>query len=85
MNYCLFLIIRLFVTNNKHFFYAYEFFMAHALLKNPLKSCYFFPYMTLLKINSLLWNPMAESFVAVCDMLLKFHNLSAKYGCNFNE
>ena len=29
--------------------------------------------------------PMAESFVAVCDMLLKFHNLSAKFVCSFNE
>ena len=29
--------------------------------------------------------PMAESFVAVCDILLKFHNLSAKFVCSFNE
>ena len=29
--------------------------------------------------------PMAESFVAVCDTLLKFHNLSAKFAYNFNE
>ena len=29
--------------------------------------------------------PMAESFVAVCDMRLKFHNLPAKFACNFNE
>ena len=27
--------------------------------------------------------PMAENFVAVCDMLLKFHKLSAKFVCNF--
>ena len=26
-----------------------------------------------------------ESFVAVCDMLLKFQNVSAKLVCNFNE
>ena len=32
-----------------------------------------------------LMSPMAESFVAVCDMLLKFHNLSAKFVCNFNK
>ena len=30
-------------------------------------------------------DPMAESFVAVCDMRLKFHNLSAKLVCNFDE
>ena len=29
--------------------------------------------------------PMAESFVVVCDMLLKFHNLPVKFVCNFNE
>ena len=28
---------------------------------------------------------MAESFVAVCNKLLKFHNQSAKFVCNFNE
>ena len=28
---------------------------------------------------------MAESFVAVCDMILKFHNLSAKFTCNFDD
>ena len=26
-----------------------------------------------------------ESFVVVCDKLLKFPNLSAKFACNFNE
>ena len=29
--------------------------------------------------------PKAENFVAVFDMLLKFHNLSVKFVCNFNE
>ena len=29
--------------------------------------------------------PMAESFAAVCDTLLKFHNLSAKFVYNFDE
>ena len=29
--------------------------------------------------------PMAESFIAVCDILLKFNNLSAKFVCNFNK
>ena len=28
---------------------------------------------------------MAENFLTVCDMLLKFHNLSAKFACNFND
>ena len=28
---------------------------------------------------------MVESFVAVHNMLLKFHNLFAKFTCNFNE
>ena len=30
-------------------------------------------------------NPMAENFVAVCDILLKFHNLSVKFVYKFNE
>ena len=30
-------------------------------------------------------SPMAENFVAVWDIFLKFHNLSAKFVCNFNE
>ena len=30
-------------------------------------------------------DPMAESFVAIYDILLKSHNLSAKFGHNFNE
>ena len=30
-------------------------------------------------------SPMAETFAAVCNTLLKFHNLSAKFACNFNE
>ena len=31
------------------------------------------------------WYPMAESVVAVCDMLLKFQNLPAKLACKFNK
>ena len=27
---------------------------------------------------------MAESFAVVCDKLLKFHNLSSKFACDFN-
>ena len=29
-------------------------------------------------------SPDEESFVAICDMLLKFHNLPAKFACSFN-
>ena len=36
-------------------------------------------------ILNIMRSPMAESFVAACDMLLKFHNLSAKFECKFNE
>ena len=28
-------------------------------------------------------NPIAEGFIAVCDIFLKFHKLSAKFVCNF--
>ena len=35
--------------------------------------------------NVLVVHLMTESFVAVCNILLKLHSLSAKFACNFNE
>ena len=46
-----------------------------------------FQFYELIHIKIILFHhgQVAESFVAVCDMLLKFHNLSAKFYCIFNE
>ena len=37
------------------------------------------------ELSSVTCGPVAESFVAVCEIPLKFHYLSTKLLCNFNE
>ena len=46
-----------------------------------LKFCEIHYFLKINRIFVFMHSPMTESFVAVYDILLKFHNLPAKFAC----
>ena len=69
-------------VNRKNILIQLDFSQNAALLhQNEIQSAHWV-HTQIIVFTAYAWidmDPMAESFVAVCDMFLEFHNLSAKF------